>query len=102
MEELGGLGGHGGGTQLHAGPLAALLGQRRLEDGAPGGDPQPGPAQRGPEEVQHAGREEDEHPRVDDGVDGDVAQGVQVSVVVVPAPYGVAVHPDLGADRRKD
>ena len=60
------------------------------------GDVQRGVAGRGPEKVQHAGGEEDEDPRVDDGVDGDEAQGDQVQAVrLLAIPYGVEVHPDL-------
>ena len=75
---------------------------RCLTHGAPGGS-YGGPARRRPEKVQHAGGEEDEHPGVDDGVDGDEAQGNQVrSVRLCPGVCGVDVHPDLsGGEREK-
>lgn len=54
-----------------------LFGHRWFKNGSPG-DCQGGPAKPAPEKVQHAGGEEDKDPGVDDGVDGDKAQGNQV------------------------
>lgn len=46
--------------------------------------------------MQHAGREQDEDPGVDDGVDGDEDEGDQVQPVGLNVPPdGVDVHPDL-------
>lgn len=52
--------------------------------------------------MQHAGREQDEDPGVDDGVDGDEDEGDQVQPVGLVAPLdGVDVHSDLegGGDK---
>ncbi len=54
-----------------------LFGQRCFKHGAPG-ERQGGLADRGPAEVQHARGEEDENPGVDDGVNGDEAEGDKV------------------------
>lgn len=73
-----------------------LLGQRRLEDGVPG-QKRGGAAERRPQEVQHAGREQDEDPGVDDGVDRDEDEGDQVQPVGLTVPlHAVDVHSDLG------
>jgi len=60
------------------------------------------PAKRGPAESQHAGGEEDEDPGVDDGVDGDEAQGLQVLQVglLQVLHRGVDVNPDLKGGER--
>lgn len=71
-----------------------LLGERRFKHRAPG-DCQGVLADESPEKVEHAGGEEDEHPRVDDGVNGDEAEGDQVLTVILDLPDGVEVHPDL-------
>lgn len=75
------------------------FGQRRFEHRTPGGR-QGGPADRGPTKVQHAGGQEDENPGVDDGVDGDEAEGNQVQAVRLALPRGVDVHPDLRDGQR--
>lgn len=47
--------------------------------------------------MQHAGREQDEDPGVDDGVDGDEDEGDQVQPVGLAVQLdGVDVHSDLG------
>lgn len=80
--------------QLNVG-RRVLLGQRQLEYGVPG-QKQGGAAQPRPQEVQHAGREQDEDPGVDDGVDGDEDEGDQVQPVGLVAPLdGVDIHSDL-------
>lgn len=72
-----------------------FFGHRWFKYGTPGGS-QGGPANRGPAKVQHTGGEEDKDPGVDDGVNGDEAEGNQVQTVRLCAiPYGVDVHPDL-------
>lgn len=54
-------------------------------------------AERRPQEVQHTGREQDEDPRVNDGVDRDEDEGDQVQPVGLDVPLdGVDVHSDLG------
>lgn len=48
--------------------------------------------------MQHAGGEEDEDPGVDDGVDGDEAEGDEVQAVRLCAlVHRVDVHTDLKA-----
>lgn len=48
------------------------------------------------EEVNHAGREQDEDPGVDNGVDGDETERRQIQNVRFLFPeYGVHVDPDL-------
>lgn len=58
-------------------------------------------ADGGPAEVQHTGGQEDEDPRVNDGVDGNEAQGNEVQAVRLhPGPDGVDVDPDLRQGER--
>lgn len=45
--------------------------------------------------MRHAGGEEDKDPGVDDGVDGDEAQGLQVLLVRLVVIRVVDVNPDL-------
>lgn len=51
--------------------------------------------------MQHAGGEEDEDPGVDDGVDGDEAQGDQVHVVGLDGRSCVDVDSDLGSGKER-
>lgn len=52
--------------------------------------------------MQHVGREEDEDPGVDDGVDGDETEGYQVHRVrLIALRYRVDVDTDL-TDRRTE
>lgn len=54
------------------------------------------PAQRPPQEAQHRRAEDDEDPGVDDGVDGQQAQGDEVSLqTLLRPPSGMEVHIDL-------
>lgn len=71
-----------------------LLGQGRLADGS-SRQRERGPADRGPDEAQHAGGEQDEDPGVDDGVDRDEAEGDQVQAVGLALPDAVDVNSDL-------
>lgn len=65
---------HTGGTGLVQLDLACwILGNGRFEQGVPGGH-QGGLTQRSPEEAQDRGAEDDEHPRVNDGVDREEPQ----------------------------
>lgn len=60
-----------------------------------------GLADRGPQNVQHAGGEEDKNPGVDDRVNRDEAEGDQVQRVRLATPYGVHVDSDLREKERR-
>ena len=58
-----------------------------------------GLADRPPEEAQHRWAQDDEHPGIDDGVDGNEAQRDQVGLVALFILLcGVDVHTDLRRD----
>lgn len=77
-----------------------VLGQRTSVDRVPVS----GFAQRSQKEAQPGGAEDDQHPWVDDGVDGDEAQRDKVgllSVALAVILHGINIHPDLQREEDK-